>query len=214
MTDFGQPKRSGTRVMTEGPCVRKWVAIASLQEARVCGVNKRPRMGTLVHLLEPAQGPCCPPPRPTRAHLRAAGGDNKCQFWCRKRPGDIFADVFDAGSAAAAPGGTPAAVAAAAAAGAAGGLGDGGGVAGGGGGGMFGLGAGAGLLGPGAGGAAGAAPGLFGGPLQGGPAGTPAYGVGAAGGTGAAAARPNVIPGIGAALEGLTTANLQVRLRL
>nr|ADF43129.1 PSF2p [Chlamydomonas reinhardtii] len=146
--------------------------------------------------------------------LASAGGDNKCQFWCRKRPGDIFADVFDAGSAAAAPGGTPAAVAAAAAAGAAGGLGDGGGVAGGGGGGMFGLGAGAGLLGPGAGGAAGAAPGLFGGPLQGGPAGTPAYGVGAAGGTGAAAARPNVIPGIGAALEGLTTANLQVRLRL
>ncbi|KAG2437617.1 hypothetical protein HYH02_011256 [Chlamydomonas schloesseri] len=137
--------------------------------------------------------------------LASAGADNKCQFWCRKRPGDIFADAFDAASTAA-PGGSAASATAASGVGAS--LGDAvglaaGSTAGGGSGGMFGLGPGASLLGPGPGGTAGAAAaaaGMFGGQLS---------GPGAAAAPGAAVSRPHVIPGIGAALEGLTTANLQ-----
>lgn len=128
--------------------------------------------------------------------LASAGADQRCQFWCRKRPGDIWQDSFESTqqqqpaqqdgfalappAAATAPGG-PAGVAAGA-----GGAADGGSA----GGGLYG--------GFGAGAAAGGFPGLGGGAGPGVP-------VAAAG-----AGRPAVIPGIGigAVLDQLAASNL------
>ncbi|GLI62902.1 polyadenylation factor I complex [Volvox africanus] len=116
--------------------------------------------------------------------LASAGADQKCQFWCRKRPGDIWQDACghdsigsSAGTAAALTTGTT--------------VGDGTGVA-----------LGVGLTHCFAGGGGGGAVALSV-PGMGFSTGPPGLG-------GAAAPnRPNVIPGIGAVLDQLSTVNLQ-----
>ncbi|GLC50647.1 hypothetical protein PLESTB_000402900 [Pleodorina starrii] len=123
--------------------------------------------------------------------LASAGADQKCQFWCRKRPGDIWQDVFGHEFAGTAAGGSAAAAAAAAAGGDSVAAAQAGG---------FTAPAAAAAAGGGGGGAASVAvPGLG---VGGGP---PGLGLGST----AASGRSNVIPGIGAVLDQLATANLQ-----
>nr|BCL66263.1 polyadenylation factor I complex [Volvox reticuliferus] len=112
--------------------------------------------------------------------LASAGADQKCQFWCRKRPGDIWQDVCGHDSVGASAGGAAAITNVTAV----GTFGDGTGLA---------LGAGLAHCVPGIGSSGG---------------GVAAIGVPGLG-SAAAPNRPNIIPGIGAVLDQLSTANLQ-----